>query len=291
VHKRLVADPIFNPGSLETNSIEEMDWEHGFFHVSVDTEASPKHTVTPVASPHLRPFRRIAVTADGSETLDEFTRRVEERIATVTAIPPKAVVELALGGIAGFRRQDLPLERLRGEIEVRYDPLVVRTRNALAPPGSIRATRAERVSRAELERVTVEQMVHNNPDYRDRAEAWTRLILDVKNMAAERDLAANIVDRVRDSMHRIESGTPEGEPDTPDMASTLATGSRDAPVGAADPPRQLEESLLRTLTESAEVPSAPLPDGLDLLPALDDGTATRDLLTEFDVVDIAGEDW
>jgi DNA repair protein SbcD/Mre11 len=285
VHKRLIADPIYNPGSLETNSMEEMDWEHGFFHVSVDTAASPKHTVTPVASPHLRPFRRIAVTADGSETLDEFTQRVEERVAKAGTIPPKSVIELALGGIAGFRRQDLPLERLRGEVEVRYEPLVVRTRNALAPPGTVRAGRVERASRAELERVTVEQMVHNNPDYRDRAEAWTKLILDVKNMAAERDLPANIVDRVRGSMHAIDT-----EPAAVEGTSkpTLPAAADRADVSAAAPEPVPPDDSRATVDE---LPVTEALDMLDLMAPLEPANGDDALVTEFDVADVGGEDW
>src|SRR5579884_1307384 len=72
VHKRLAEDGwIYNPGSTETNSMEEVQWPHGFFDVSVDTEASPKHTVTPVETPSLRPFRRLSVTSDGVGSLGE----------------------------------------------------------------------------------------------------------------------------------------------------------------------------------------------------------------------------
>jgi DNA repair exonuclease SbcCD nuclease subunit len=296
VHKRLIEDPIFNPGSLETNSMEEMDWQHGFFHVTVDTEASPKHTVKAVASPHLRPFRRINVTADGSETLEEFTRLVEERIGSAGTLPEKAVIELSLGGTAGFRRQDLPLERLRGEVEVRYSPLVVRTRNALAPPGTVRASRAERASRADLERATVEQMVYNNPDYRDSAAGWTALILDVKNMAAERDLPANIVDRVRAVLVRIadesfgEVGSDTALPadDSPHTSAVTVGDAGDGSDALELPsagseqtdssrpePRVVTPSLWRELDRSTNNPLGPATDGL----------------TEFDVADLAAEDW
>src|SRR5947209_636109 len=94
VHKRLVEDPIFNPGSLETNSTEEMEWDHGFFHVSVDTDSPERHAVQAIPTPGLRAFRRIVVTADGSETLDKFLEMAEGRIARAGSIPPGAVIEL-----------------------------------------------------------------------------------------------------------------------------------------------------------------------------------------------------
>jgi hypothetical protein len=197
VHKRLDDDPIFNPGSLETNSMEEMEWAHGFFDVQVDTGGSPRHTWAYVSTPHLRPFRRLSVSAEGCASLEEFVGSVEERIASERGVPERAVIELQLGGVAEFRRQDVPIERLKGAAALRFNPLVVRVRNNLVPPGIVRERGGERMSRAELERRVVEHLVYQNAEYRDRADLWARLVLDVKNMAAEKDLPANIADQVR----------------------------------------------------------------------------------------------
>lgn len=204
VHKRLEEDDwIFNPGSTETNSMEEMDWPHGFFDVTVDTDSTPKHTVTAVPTPGLRPFRRISVTADDAASLDAFIARVDEAIANERTIPQGAVIELHLGGVAQFRRQDVPLERLKSTAQSAFQPLVVRTRNALIPPGIVRNTSRERLSRGDLERQIVEHLVYQNAEYRERASAWARLILDVKRMAVEGDIPANIADHVQRSLRDV----------------------------------------------------------------------------------------
>lgn len=199
IHKRLFNeyDWVFNPGSTETNSMEELDWPHGFFDVQVDTDSTPKHVVHPVETPHLRPFRRISVSAEASDSLDDFIARVEERIAAERSIPERAVIELHLGGVAGFRRQDLPIERLKGAVELRFSPLTARVRNNLVPPGAVSVRKHEEMTRTELERQVIEQLVYQQAEYRDSAAAWARLILEVKNMSAERDLPASIVDRIR----------------------------------------------------------------------------------------------
>jgi DNA repair exonuclease SbcCD nuclease subunit len=220
IHKRLMKDEwVFNPGSTEVNSMEEMDWPHGFFQVEVDTEKNPPHTVRPVETPTLRPFRRISVGAEGINSLEEFVARAEDRIAAARSIPERAVVELHLGGVAEFRRQDVPLERLKTEIETRFSPLAVRVRNALVPPGVLPQRRGERVSRQELEREIVEQLVRQHAEHRDRAAAWARLILDVKNMAVEKDLAASIADHIQAAIRAMpgaetsaETGTEAAEP-------------------------------------------------------------------------------
>jgi DNA repair exonuclease SbcCD nuclease subunit len=211
IHKRLFGeyDWVFNPGSTETNSMEELEWPHGFFDVQVDANASPKHTVRPIQTPHLRPFRRISVNADNTVSLDEFVQRVEEKIAGERAIPEKAVVELHLGGVAHFKRQDLPLERLKGAVEVHCSPLAVRVRNNLVPPGVVSVRKGDGMTRAELERQVIEQLVYQQAEYRDSAAAWARLILEVKNMAAEKDLPASIVDRIRASLNQMKEPSAE----------------------------------------------------------------------------------
>jgi DNA repair protein SbcD/Mre11 len=217
IHKRLIEGWVFNPGSTETNSIDEMEWDHGFFDVSVNTASDPKQHVRAVEIETCRPFRRIAVTAEGSETLDEFVAAVEARIEGHRAIPAGAVIELALGGVAGFRRQDVPLERLKAAVERQFAPLVVRVRNTLAPPGLIASSGRERLSRADLERRVVGQLVNQMAEYRAQAEEWTKLILDVKNMAVEKDLPASITDHVRASLGSMQD-IPDAVEAPPDVA-------------------------------------------------------------------------
>jgi DNA repair protein SbcD/Mre11 len=211
IHKRLIEGWVFNPGSTETNAMDEMEWDHGFFDVSVDTSSEPKQRVTAVEIETRRPFRRVSVTADGSETIEEFVTAVESHIEHHRAIPAGAVIELALGGISGFRRQDIPLEQLKAAVERRFAPLTVRVRNTLAPPGLVAPSSRDRMSRADLERRVVGQLVNQMAEFRPQSEAWTRLILDVKNMAVEKDLAASIVDHVRDSLRQMSGGASTGE--------------------------------------------------------------------------------
>jgi exonuclease SbcD len=206
VHKQLKTNWIFNPGSTETNSVEEMEWPHGFFDVSVDTDGLPKHNVEHIDTAGLRPFCRITVNADGTETLESFTDLIEQKIEEQDTIPKQSVVELQVGGISGFNRQHLPTERLKTAVERRFDPLVVRIRNTLAPPGMSPVRDTEHMGRHELERSVVEQIVRSDSSRRDRVDTWTRLTLDVKNMAANRDTApATIVDYVRSSLAAMDS--------------------------------------------------------------------------------------
>lgn len=206
VHQRLkdLDGWINNPGSTETNSMEELDWPHGFFRVEVDTDDPVKHTVHTVETPTLRPFRRISVNAEPAVTVEELVALVEERVAARRSIPEKAVIELHLGGVVPFKRRDVPVEQLTAPIKLAFDPLVVRVRNNLVPPGLVTVRHGERLKRADLEREIVERLVYQDGAYRDRAAAWTRLILDVKNMAVDKDLVDSIADHVERGLDRLD---------------------------------------------------------------------------------------
>jgi DNA repair protein SbcD/Mre11 len=235
IHKRLMMeDWLYNPGSLETNSMEEMDWAHGFFDIEVDTSQIPKHKVMEIETRTLRPFRRLSINADDSTSVAEFTASVEEKVATTRNVPEGAVIEVHLGGVAAFRRQDVPLEQLKGVVEARFSPLAVRVRNNLVPPGIVPTRGQERLSRAELERRVVEQLVYQHAERRDQATAWAKLILDVKNMAAEKDLPASIADHVRTSLHQIDA-EPSTDPKAGDRLLERDAGQLDDKLMEPEP--------------------------------------------------------
>jgi DNA repair protein SbcD/Mre11 len=208
IHKRLQTEWIFNPGSTETNSMEELEWPHGFFDVSVDTDSPDKHSVHAIETPTLRPFHRVLASAEGRGSVEEFVAHVEETIAESAGIAKGAVIELVLAGVAEFRRQDVPLERLKGAVELRHQPLLARVRNALVPPGVVSVRHAEHTPRAELEREIVEMLVSQQAAYRHRSDAWARLVLDVKNMSVEEQPAANIVDHVQRGLKDLYPSPP-----------------------------------------------------------------------------------
>lgn len=219
IHKQLYKeyDWVFNPSSTEVNSTEEMDWPHGFFDVQVDTESSPKHTVQFVTSPHLRAFCRISLRAEGCDSVEEFVRRAERHVMEHADLPKEAVIELHLSGVAQFRRQDVPIENLKAKVEARFSPLIVRLRNNLAPPGVVSVREIEGMTRLELEQRVIKQLVYQQAAFRDSATPWSKLILDVKNMASEKDLPASIVDRVRAVLQQMD--TPEHESVAPEQPS------------------------------------------------------------------------
>jgi DNA repair exonuclease SbcCD nuclease subunit len=197
VHKRLTLDGwIFNPGSTETCSLEETgpDWPHGFFDVTVRPGDELEIEVVE-RSTNGRPFQRIRVEVDGAESPDDVFMRVEAKVKAQRKVPAGAVVEISLTGTAPFRRQEIPVERIRDLALTTFEPLTVRVNNLISPPGLVAASQS-RLPRQELERQVIEKLVRQRPEYQDHADDWTRLILDIKNMARDGQPPASIVDHL-----------------------------------------------------------------------------------------------
>ncbi|HZU13821.1 MAG TPA: exonuclease SbcCD subunit D [Chloroflexota bacterium] len=206
VHKQLKTDWIHNPGSTEVNSFEEIDWPHGFFDVTVDTDAEVKHQAEFIPSPHLRPFHRIIAAVSDDDTSEVFAVKAEERIAATTGIPERAIIELDLGGVASFGRQEVPIERLKAAVEERFNPLAVRVRNSIVKDGILPVSSRERMDRVDVERTVVERLVYSRPEYADSAAAWAKLILDIKGMAVENTVPATIADHIAETARRVSEG-------------------------------------------------------------------------------------
>jgi hypothetical protein len=220
--------------------MEELEWPHGFFDVQVDTNGAPeKHTVQAIETPTLRSFHRIAANADDCRSVEELEARVEEKVAQLTGIQEGAVIELVLAGVAEFRRQDVPLDRLKASIELRHKPLIVRVRNLLAPPGAVSSRHAGHVPRAVLEREIVEKLMYQQAEIRGKASAWAQLALEVKNMAAEKQPPASIVDHIQPVLRELDRQECLPTTTSPEQLTSQASRSEalsPTPISAAPSP-------------------------------------------------------
>ena len=120
IHKPFIQDDwIYNPGSLETNSVTEVEWDdRGYLMVDIDMDAAdgPTHSVTAVPSSR-RPFIRLRFAVDECRTPEHLYTMLEaylRRRAPAEPSETKPVVELQLYGILPFSHSDLDLKRVEG---------------------------------------------------------------------------------------------------------------------------------------------------------------------------------
>ena len=202
---------VYNPGSMETWRVDEVPWERGFYHVSVDTSADPPHQVRRVENPR-RPFHRIWLEVDrlhspqmlydaAREALEKETpsmRECEEKARRGGLDDVRPVVHLFLRGVLPFDRQDLELEYLQQFVREVSGALLAQVKDDTRPTEyAIAVGSTERMDRAELEESVFRHLLENDARYRPMSTEWARLSARIKALALEGAPPESIVDLLR----------------------------------------------------------------------------------------------
>jgi DNA repair exonuclease SbcCD nuclease subunit len=198
---------IFNPGSPETCSVTETGWtKRGYYLVEVDTASNPPHRAHLIQNPR-RPFVRLALSVDRCASPEALYALAEQEIQNEASrqTVDQPVVELTLHGVLPFSSHELDLGRLESVVKNTMDPLVARVTNR-AVPTEFDVRTDEAISRAELERQVVQDLVERDSRYQPASADWTDLIIEVKRMVVEGSPAEGIVDHLRRRKIEIESG-------------------------------------------------------------------------------------
>ena len=176
---------IYNPGSLETCAAHEYRWNGGFYHVEVDTERSPKHRATHVKG-HRRPFYRLAFPVDEYLTPDALYEGLRKRVEQDRGTAPPGylapVAEVSLEGVLAFDRSAVDMEYVRELILDICSPLIARPKNNTRA-AEFEVSSGERLSRPELERQVMEDLIQRDSRYRRQIRLWASLAQEVKTMA------------------------------------------------------------------------------------------------------------
>lgn len=204
LHKPFQRDGwVYNPGSLEACGMDESRWEGGSYHVVIDTDRQPKHRAKHQASPR-RPFHRWSCALDAYHTPEAFHQGLraflEDKAQQIEREPaPKPVVEVALEGVLAFDRAALEMLHVQELIQDTLDPLLVRLKNNTRPT-EFEISPEQRLSRSELEREVLLDLVRRDSRYRGRAEFWADLMREVKAQALAGSAAESILQHLRSRM-------------------------------------------------------------------------------------------
>ncbi len=204
VHKPFSFDNwIYNPGSPETCSVMEAEWqERGYYLVQVDTAApltggadasndgpALKHTAILHANPR-RAFHRLTIKTDllTSPTAlcdhcEELLRRKASDLGVSRlAAGQRPVVELQLTGVLPFERSALDLERLEKLVHASFEPLVALVKN-FTRSGDIALDGAENLNRTELERHVLTELLEKDSRFRTHSDEWATVAVTIKELA------------------------------------------------------------------------------------------------------------
>ncbi len=209
-----VEDWIYNPGSLETCSFDEAQYERGCYLVDVAPDGihTARHVITP-----RRPFISLEYKTDLAATPEALfegvqaylrgeKRRIERQLQQVQDEARRLpVIRLVLRGNLTFERSRVDLDAIRALMREELEALLVRVENRTSPLGmEIRLD--ESLDRAAIEQAVFEQLVAANTEYSAQIGPWSSLIRQVKDMVLEGAAPLDIYGLLDSTMQDLEAG-------------------------------------------------------------------------------------
>jgi DNA repair exonuclease SbcCD nuclease subunit len=187
IHKQYqVEDWIFNPGSIEANSIEESSYERGVYLVEISdagVQAELKRDY------YQRSTVRLKLRLRGQESLEEVEQaavaQVQQAIQTGQLNPGDApIVEFRIEGQVGFDRLELDVRRLQQQLQQLSNALIFLLKyevDAVAYASPL----TEDASRLQVEQEVFMDLLVANMLYRKRAGVLAQGLIDLKDRHLE----------------------------------------------------------------------------------------------------------
>jgi DNA repair exonuclease SbcCD nuclease subunit len=187
IHKHYAVEGwIFNPGSIEANSVEESTYERGVYLVDLDDTGIKAELKSDY---YQRPMVRLTLSARGQETPDQLRQaaidRVDAAIQRGELQPDQhPVVELRIQGQVGFDRLELNVRQLQQQLQARSQALIFLLKYEAESLEYISPLAAE----ATLQDIEVEiftDLLTANVQYKGRAAELAQGLVALKAMQLE----------------------------------------------------------------------------------------------------------
>ncbi|HWQ36973.1 MAG TPA: exonuclease SbcCD subunit D [Blastocatellia bacterium] len=199
-----------NPGSLEACNVDEYANVRGAYLVEI---AGGSHRAQLMRDYHQRPFIRLDFDVSGRGEPEELREalfaklRVELPAHSQDETDDLApVVDLSLRGHLGFKTALLELSRIRDEIRNEFHPFAVQVRDQTVPVEYAVATGAgEHVSRAERERLVIQDLITRDARFRDQAVEMAGLVLEARRLALAGEAPAKIADLIEQRLAEVDA--------------------------------------------------------------------------------------
>jgi DNA repair protein SbcD/Mre11 len=187
IHKNYEVEGwIFNPGSVEANSVEESRYERGVYLVEMNgsgVQAELKQDY------YQRPIVRLRFTTRGQESLEEVEQGA---IATLTqAIQSKQldpaqepIVELRVEGQVGFERLDLDVRKLQQQLQ-RLSGAIIFLLKYEVEAVAYASPLSEEASRMQIEQEVFMDLLAANNLYKKRSPELAQGLINLKELQLE----------------------------------------------------------------------------------------------------------
>jgi len=216
VHKPYEYDGwIYNPGSTETCSAEESQWNtRGYYYVEIDTE-NPERIIDPDKKERVhhaehiksqrRPYVRHDLRVDNLNDPDALYARLEDychREGPHYQDGSQPVVQVSLIGTLGFDADALDLMHMEEMVRSYFQPLYVRIDNHTSDqdyiPDDGDIDGRDRSLWHELERRIFEELIARDNRYLPVKEQWGAVLAELKKRALDGEDPAHIAQFLRE---------------------------------------------------------------------------------------------
>ncbi|PSB14409.1 DNA repair exonuclease [filamentous cyanobacterium CCP2] len=177
---------IFNPGSLEANSIEETSYDRGAYLVEIN-QAGVQATLK--KQYYQRAAVRLRLTIQGQESVAEVEAAAEiavQRAIQSGAIVPtqQPIVELRIDGHIGFDRLELDIKRMQQQLQQTSNALIFLLKFE-ADSNTFVTPIAEDANRLQIEQDVFMDILTANNTYKKRAVELAQGLTELKNQHME----------------------------------------------------------------------------------------------------------
>lgn len=221
IHKNYTVENwIFNPGSLEANSVAESreQMDRGAYLVEIDDRGIRAELQQDYQQ---RPVLRFALEAQKAWTVEELAQRAIAVVQRAAQQPPGtagAIVELRLRGQVGFNRLDLNLRALREQLTEISQALVFLLKYEVT--GTEYATplgEGERRSRQDIENIVFQDFLAANTAYEPEfLPQLTQGLISLKEQILNGQGEADLYQAAEKLLQHSQSGPPS--PSAPALA-------------------------------------------------------------------------
>lgn len=182
IHKNYAVEGwIFNPGSLEANSVEESSYQRGAYLIEIDAHgirAELKQDYRQRATVRLKLAARDQTSADDLE--QEAIVLLQQAIETGRLNPDEQpIVELKIEGQVGFERLDLDIRRLQATLQQISNALIFLLKYEVDEV-SYQSPIAEDATRLQIEQEVFLDLLSANSHYKKRAAELAQGLMELK---------------------------------------------------------------------------------------------------------------
>lgn len=203
IHKHYTHEGwIFNPGSLEANSMEESGYQRGAYLVDI----SPTQIQAELKQDYYqRSMVRLRLTARGQESPQELEQGAIAEIQTAIQsgqLDParQPIVELRIDGQIAFDRQDLDTRKLQHELQAMSQALVFRLRYD-ADRVEYATPTSDEASRHQIEQEIFIDLLAAHNSYKKEADRLAQVLIDLKHQQADGCPESELYEFIQSLLH------------------------------------------------------------------------------------------